>query len=147
MHTMLLLLQTHDGAEKLNAVLERISSQLTLRCSCLFSSKLIANGELACGDRRTNSIIIRGNLIGLDNTSAALLHSRLQQWVDSSPKINVTGVFLDILPCSTYLKSEAPCETRVGGVPLYVGAVGGVVIIIIIIIVVVVAVVCRKMKR
>ena len=146
---MLLLLQTHDGAEKLNAVLEHISSQLKLRCSCLFSSKFIANGELACGDRRTNSIIIRGNLIGLDNTSAALLHSHLQQWVDSSPRIEVTGVFLDILPCSTYLISEAPSETQVGGVPLYVGAVGGIVIIIIIIIiiVVVVAVIRRKMKR
>ena len=103
---MPLFLQTHSDEVKLRTVLEIVASQLAQRCSCSF----IANGELTC-DRRTDRVILRGSLIGLDdNTSAALLHFHLQRWVDGSPSIEVTGIPLDILPCSTYPINQTICE-------------------------------------
>ena len=146
---------------KLSTVIEIVASQLAQRCSCSFSGKFIANGELTCGDRTTDRVILRGSLVGVDGTSGAQLHTQLQQWVDSSPKIEVTGVSLEILSCSTYPGNEASCliqepsgtvsaeahnKAPSGGLPLYagVGAAGGVAILVIIVIIIVVALVCRK---
>ena len=108
---MPLFLQTHSGEVKLSTFIEIVASQLAQKCSCSFLSNFIANGELTCEDRRTDRVILRGSLIGLDdNTSAALLHFHLQRWVDGSPSIEVTGVPLDILPCSTYPINQTICE-------------------------------------
>ena len=169
---MPLLLQTHNGEVKLSTILEIIASQLAQRCSCSFLSNFIANGELICEDRRTDRVILQGSLIGLDdNTSAALLHFHLQRWVDGSPSIEVTGVPLDILPCSTYPINQTICEPSSSTEPqtstvsfgdvstpqnlanqgrvslsheVGLGVVGFLILIAIIIIIIVLAIVCRK---
>ncbi len=136
-------------------------------CTCPVSIQYIARGELTCGDKTTDRVILQGALVGLEDKNSLELHSQLQKWVDGSPKIEVIGVPLQIFPCSTYPGDEESCyapetpspptsftvggvdelSSGLAGVPLYAGVVGGVAVVVIVLIVIIVTVVGVRRKR
>ena len=98
------------------------------------------------------------SLSGTQGGSSEDLHTQLQDWVDQSPIIEVTGIQLQVVPCSTYIGGEASCEiqepsdstpteiqvvgpgeassTALGGVTLYAVIGGGVAVLLIVAIVI-----------
>lgn len=162
-------LQIHDDSAKLGAILNIIISRLRSTCSCRLSAKYIASGNLVCGDRTTDRVILQGTLIGALESGSADLHSQLQSWVDAGPTVEVIGSQLQIVPCSTYPGGEASCEptsaaastatpttiprianaeesSALGGVTLY-AAVGGCVALLMIVVLVIVVLVLAIKKR
>lgn len=123
-----------------------------------------------CGDRTTDRVILRGTLIGTRESDSGDLHTQLQAWVDESPTVEVNGIPLQIVPCSTYLGGEASCDIQepnstattfvrvvdqteassaaLGGVTLYAAVGGGVALVLIVVLVIgVLVVVIRKRRR
>lgn len=125
-----------------------------------------------CGDRTTDRILLQGTLIGALQSSSADLHTQLQSWVDTSPTVEVIGIPLQLVPCSTYPGEEASCEFQgptasanvtastpgvidseqssssgLGGITLYAALGGGMAVLIGIIIVVILLVALRRRGR
>lgn len=63
-----------------------------------------------CGDGTTDRVILQGTLIGALQSSSADLHTQLQSWVDKRKPVEVIGIPLQVVPCSTYPGGEASCE-------------------------------------
>ena len=166
-------MQTHDRNVKLAAVLRTLIAQLESTCSCRLSLKYIASGALMCGDSTTDRVILQGTLIGALQSSSADLHMQLQSWVDTSSTVEVIGVPLQVVPCSTYPGEEATCEfqeptstgtnstattprvidseeqsaTGLGGVTIYAAIGGGVAVLMVIVIVVILVVLALRRRR
>ena len=69
----------------------------------------IDNSKLTCGDSTTDRVILEGALVALPEATEIKLHKHLQDWVDMSPTIEVTGVLLRIIKCSTYPSEKDSC--------------------------------------
>lgn len=111
MTSCLYSLQTHDSNVKLSIAQDTIIAKLMDTCSCELSTKFIAGGNLSCGDKTTDRVILQGALIGTLERSSAELHAHLQTWVDAAHTIEVTGIPLEVVPCSTYVGSGGvSCE-------------------------------------
>lgn len=155
--------QTHDGEVKLNAILDHLVSQLALNCSCSISKKYIAQPELTCDGSSTDRVVLQGAFVGTPERGGDELHAQLQQWVDEGQMIQVIGIPLEVVACSTYPGSEETCtassattpiikvadetaqSSGLGGVPLYAAVVGGVALLVIVAIVIAVVIgVCRR---
>lgn len=165
---ILISTQTHDSDVKQNAILQAIVSQLITSCSCRVSVKYIAQGNLSCGDGTTDRVLLHGALISAQESASAELHTQLQDWVNQAPTVEVIGIPLQVIPCSTYLGDEISCAIHapmgttsisvvnpeenksgfdLGGVPVYASVLGGLVALVIVIVFVVVVVVAVKRKR
>jgi hypothetical protein len=163
------LFQTHDKSVKLGVILNTLVSQLTTTCSCQLSAKYISSGSLTCGDSTTDRVILQGIMVGALQSSSADLHTQLQSWVDTSPTVQVIGIPLQVVPCSTYPGGEASCELReptgatpitiprvdseessssgLGGVTLYAAVGGGVAVLLVIAIVVILLILAVRRRR
>ena len=121
----------------------------------------IANSKLTCGDSTTDRVILEGALVALPEATEIKLHKHLQDWVDTSPTIEVTGVPLRVVKCSTYPSEEDSCmfkeaatqkvvnnESR-SPVVLYGGVGGGIVVVLLLLTCIVVALIwgMRRKKR
>ena len=123
----------------------------------------MAGGNLSCGDSTTDRVILRGALVGTEVSGGSDLHALLQSWVDATPTVQVRGIPLTIIACSTYPGEESSCEPQaqssptvpqvteassaLGGIPIYAGAAGGAVFLLVVIVVIIVLVVAVKKKR
>ena len=140
-------------------------------CSCELSTKFIAGGNLSCGDKTTDRVILQGTLIGTLERSSAELHAHLQTWVDAAHTIEVAGIPLEVVPCSTYTGSGGvKCElttpsstptvltstgrevdtgesSAFGGITLYAAVAGGVAVLLFVVLVIVVIVLCVRKRR
>lgn len=86
-----------------------VAAQLSKVCSCSLSVRYIANTELTCGDHTTDRVILEGAIIALNKISETKLHQLLQGWVDNSPTMEVTGVSLQVIKCSTSPLDKDSC--------------------------------------
>ena len=77
----------------------------------------IANSKLTCGDSTTDRLILEGALVALPEATEIKLHQHLQDWVDTSPTIEVTGVPLRVVKCSTYPSEEDSCDFKAAATP------------------------------
>lgn len=125
--------------------------------------KYVAEGNLSCGDRTTDRVILHGALIGTESSGSSDLHAQLQSWVDASPTVEVRGIPLTVIACSTYPGGEASCgiesptvpvvgtegrsSSTFGGIPLYSAVAGGVALMLMVIIVIIVLVGCVRKRR
>ena len=55
-------------------------------------------------------VILQGTIVALPETSEEELHKHLQIWVDAGPTLEITGVQLMIVECSTYPSDGKSCE-------------------------------------
>lgn len=164
-------MQTHNKDVKLNSILKILVTQLTQTCSCQLSVKYVGRGNLTCGDRTTDRVILQGQLIGTQGSNSTNLHAQLQNWVDNGPTVEVNGIQLQIVPCSTYPGGKVTCVLEVpsstpsisvvsvvdsvgqssskpGGILLYVAVAGGVALLLIIaVVIIVLVIVVRKKNR
>ena len=136
----------------------------------------VANGELTCGDQTTDRVIFGGALVALPGVSETTLHKNLQDWVDTSPVLEVNGVPLQVVKCSTYPLEEDTClmkkpdsnttkpdidiidpnngkdgqsSSSVGQFTLYFGVGGGAVLVVVLlmVIVLIIVVATRRTKK
>ena len=77
----------------------------------------IANSKLICGDSTTDRLILEGALVALPEATEIKLHKHLQDWVDTSPTMEVTGVLLKVVNCSTYPSEEDSCAFKEAATP------------------------------
>lgn len=125
--------------------------------------KYVAEGNLSCGDRTTDRVLLRGALIGTEGSDSSDLHAQLQSWVDAGPTVEVRGIPLTVIACSTYPGGEASCQIQsptnpvvetegqasstFGGIPLYAAVAGGVALLLGVIVVIIVLVGVRRRQR
>lgn len=152
-------------------MLNTIITQLKRTCSCQLSAKYVTSTGLMCGDATTDRVILQGTLIGALESNSTDLHTQLQNWVDGSPTIEVIGIRLQVVPCSTYPGGEASCEFQepgsattaapttiprvakpeessgLGGVTLYAAVGGGVAMLMIVAIVIILLALAIKKRR
>ena len=108
---MFIFLQLHDHEKKLNAILGEIVNQLIGSCSCNVSLNYLLRSEFSCGNEISDPVVLQGTLIRFRNVGSTTLHAQLQTWVDTSPSVEIIGVTLKILPCSTYSGSDTCTQT------------------------------------
>ena len=99
-------------------------------------------------------VILDGALVALPGTTETKLHENLQNWVDSGPVLEVIGIPLQVVKCSTYQSEEDTCLMKMQAASatsepqsiLYGGVGGGVVLVIALLVVVVVIIVVAVIK-
>ena len=124
-------------------MLELMASTLVMNCSCIAQTNLTCDG---------GSVVLQGALVGTEERSGAELHDQLQDWVDAGQKIQIMGVSLEVVSCSTYPGLEESCGRTTSaparsGIPLYAGVAGGVALLVITTAVIVAIVACRRCCR
>ncbi len=105
-------MQSHDGSIKQQSILTTVAAQLATVCSCSISTRYMADTRMTCGEGTTDRVSIEGALVAVNNTDEQKLHQFLQDWVDTSPAMEVTGVSLQIIKCSTYSWGKDSCTFR-----------------------------------
>ena len=94
----------------MSTVLNHLASELMKTCSCPLSAKYLANADLSCSASSTDRVILTASLVGTQERHGAELHSLLQQWVNDRQMIQVQGVPLEVIVCSTYPGFAATCS-------------------------------------
>ena len=94
---------------KQQSILTTVAGELSKVCSCPLSVRYIAHTQLTCGDHTTDRVILEGTLVALSKITETKLHQHLQDWVDTSPTIEVTGVSLQVIKCSSYPSDKESC--------------------------------------
>jgi len=133
------------------------------------SAKYVAGGNLSCGERTTDRVILQGVLVGTPESDSSELHKQLQEWVNDSPALEITGIPLKVVSCSTYIGDGTACgiqlasvttptrtvkvadpdenvSTPLSGIPLYAGIAGGVALLMVVVIVVVLVFLRKKCR-
>ena len=87
-----------------------MAAEISKSCSCAFSVNYVGRVKLNCGDGTTDRVILEGTIVALPETSEEELHEHLQSWVDAGPTLEVAGVQLTVVKCSTYLLDGKSCE-------------------------------------
>ena len=129
-------------------LLNTLVTRLTDSCSCRLSVKYVAESNLSCGDRTTDRVILRGSLIGTEGSDSSDLHALLQSWVAAGPSVEVRGIRLTVLPCSTYPGDESNCGSlSFERLPVYSSVAGVVVLSLVAIVVTVVVLVCVRRRK
>jgi len=74
--------------------------------------RYIANPSLACGDGTTDRVILSGAIVALKETSEVKLGQLLQDWIDSTPILEVTGVSLQVIKCLINATNKDGCHLK-----------------------------------
>ncbi len=98
-------------------MLGQLASELMQKCSCSLSVKYIAQADLSCDEGTTDRVVLRGALVGTRERSGAELHQQLQEWVDAGQMIQIIGIPLQVIPCSTFSGFEATCSKSSSPIP------------------------------
>ena len=127
-------LQEEMPLEKIEDIVEEISSGIEQYCQCHFSKDYIIDTIFLCDKDRPENVIFQGRIIGTNERDSEDLVEQLDKWKSNKPTVVIQGTQLQVVTTEDPVSNEHQEDNGAPGIAIGLGVVAIALLVLIIIV-------------
>lgn len=126
-------LQEEMPLEKIEDIVEEISSGIEQYCQCHFSKDYIIDATFYCDKERPESVIFQGRIIGTNERDSEDLVEQLDKWISNKPTVVIQGTQVQVVTTEDPVSNERQEDSDAPGIAIGLSVVAIALLVLIVI--------------